>query len=209
MVSSPLSLVIAQCPNASINPVTGEPVSKLLAKEVAAGLEKVNTKDPDAEVLAKSLRYLNRKCVDGEERKRFESAVLQWVDHRGKLPEGMSVAGPENGAGPVCDEGKDDDEEPTSSPSLVPKHRVLQAKYTLRSKAFMLTHNSRGFTRAMWPTYRDATKAFCRKYGAQAWAACWERSENAASDDTEVYHGHMYFFWTDDVGIHIDCLDAL
>ena len=166
-------------------------LNKLVA-EVVPSLEKLDPKNVDKAVFEKHLRQLNRRCTEGVLRARFETAVLQWVNNKGKLPEGVSVAAAAGVTEPVCLEAEDEDLQ--TGISVLPRHKVLLANYTLKSKAFMLTHNCRLFTKATWPGYRDWVRGLSKKYQAKAWAACLERSENAACDQGEVYHTHAYFF---------------
>ena len=180
-----------------------------LAADVAPGLKKLKPKNLDSRLFAQNLRHLNRQCVSGEMRTRFKSIVLQWVAGRGKLPDGMTMAAADNNNGAVCGEDNDAEEEPAEDNPVVPRHKVLNTNFTLKSKAFMLTHNSREFTKATWQAYRCKARDLSRRYGAKAWAACFERSEHAAGNLHEVYHGHMYFYWSDEVGIHLENLDAL
>ena len=104
-------------------------------------MEKLDPKNVDKAVFEKHLRQLNRRCTEGVLRARFETAVLQWVNNKGKLPEGVSVAAAAGVTEPVCLEAEDEDLQ--TGISVLPRHKVLLANYTLKSKAFMLTHNCR------------------------------------------------------------------
>ena len=75
-----------------------------------------------------------------------------------------------------------------------------------KSKAFMLTYNSRSFTTEVWEAFRSFARDLAKQLGARAWSACVELSTKG--QQTTV-HTHAYFFWTDGVGYRTDNLDDL
>ena len=184
-----------------------------LAGEAAPGMDTLSVRDLgtnkfNAALFERVLRTLNRKCAAGDQRLRFASFVKTWVENKGKLPDGLRPMPARSGAILEDVNGTEED----AAPSPVPGHRVLQATFTLKSKAFMLTHNSRGFTRDGWPAYRSWAERVGKLYGARAWAVCWEQSLDAATSANpaaEVFHGHCYFIWTDGVGIRLENLEPL
>jgi len=99
---------------------------------------------------------------------------------------------------PVAEEATDEEDL-----SCLPMHRVLEPGFILKSKAFMLTFNSRTVQEDSWPEFRAWVEEKNREFGARAWAACLERSCNA-----DLVEGrprcqlHAYFFWTDGVGVY-------
>ena len=58
----------------------------------------------------------------------------------------------------------------------VPMHRVLKKSFVLKSQAFMLTYNSKAFTRDTWPAFRSFVDELAKELGASAWSSCLERS---------------------------------
>ena len=184
-----------------------------LADELSLGGERLDPKALDKAQLEKQLRLLNRRCTTDPLHARFDQAVRQFVGNAGSLPEGVTLAnGQEEGAQAATLLFDDDGQSlPRSAEErLVPRHKVLKAGFRLHSKAFMLTHNSRSFTRETWSTYRSWTEALAKKYGASAWAACLEESEHArGSVETKVYHAHSYLLWEDGVGIQLQDLTPL
>lgn len=185
-----------------------------LAAEFSLGTDALDGKAVDANLLAKHLRLLNRRCTNEPSRSTFAAAVRQWVANGGKLPDGMSLG---EGAAPaaavltVPDDDPPSAGDPTLPPrALLPRHKVLQSAFRLQSKAFMLTHNSRTFTKEMWPEYKLWVQSVARKFGATAWSACWEMSEHAkAAGNQTVFHGHAYFLWEDGVGVRLQDLTPL
>ena len=97
--------------------------------------------------------------------------------------------------------GSGDDADDSDVP-LLPRHRVLQPGYILKSKAFMLTFNSHTFTRDTWTAFESWVKRKRKELGARAWAACVEVSiHSEATQHGPRYHLHCYLFWTDGVGL--------
>ena len=91
-------------------------------------------------------------------------------------------------------------EEDIGSAPYVLRHRILAPTFKLKSRAFMLTYNSEGFSLQSWEGFRDFVAGLARRLGARAWAACLEKSLRSAAPD--LYHCHAYLLWTDGVGIH-------
>ena len=87
-------------------------------------------------------------------------------------------------------------------PASVPKHRVLQSSFELKSKAFMLTYNGLVITADSWTAFRAFVVSLKEKFGARAWAACLEKSLNALGSITDRYHLHAYLLWVDRAGVH-------
>ena len=182
-----------------------------LVEEALPGVDKLDYKSFDNGAFERILRLLNRRCQTEPQRSQFREAVQEWVDNKGQLPGGLRlVTVAENNVS--LEDINGDLAEEDDVASLVPGHRVLKACFSLKSKAFMLTHNSRLFTEAMWPEYAKWAEEVASKHGAKAWAACWELSLHAAGLETstgKVYHGHTYYLWTDGVGVRMDSLDPL
>ena len=143
-----------------------------LGEDCALNVPALKQKDVDLSRLDQFLRVLNRRCAVEPQRTTFAEAVEKWVANGGKLPDGMRFAN----AALVEDE--------TAAPArdelpVVPRHKVLAADFRLHSKAFMVTHNSECFSRNSWKAYRKWAVGFAKKFGARAWAACWEKSTHA------------------------------
>lgn len=81
------------------------------------------------------------------------------------------------------------------------RHRVLKNGFVLKSKAFMLTFNSRTFTPDTWLAFLPWVRARAAELGARRWAACLEKSEHARGG-CDVYHTHAYLWWTDGKGLY-------
>ena len=179
-----------------------------LVADVLPGMDKLGTRDLSAKAFEESLferilRALNRRCARGHQRRQLDAIVQSWVDNKGKLPPGLRLV--EASHGPCMEDVHGAGDE--TAPALVPGHRVLKASFVLKSKAFMLTHNSRAFTRDDWLSYKQWAEGFANKHGAWAWAVCWEESLHAT--DEGVYHGHCYFIWTDGVGVRMENVQPL
>ena len=175
----------------------------VLLDELVIGIDKIDPKNVDASRLERILRLLNRRCTGVILHLRFSAAVSKWVDNGGALPDSMSFV---NGSLQAADGDQVTADE--AAPPLVPRHKVLQVNFRLHSKAFMLTHNSRAFTPAVWSRYLAWVQEFHQRFGSTAWAACLEISEHATSAGT-VYHLHAYFLWRDGVGIQLRDLDEV
>ena len=161
---------------------------------------RVQVKQPDKKSLGTLFRFLARRELEGNLALQCREAVKKFVDHGGKLPEGVSLS--QVGPGLSI---------PLSDAAAIPRHKVLQASFNLRSRAFMVTYNSTTFTEATWGDFKKWAKTFAGRHGARAWAACLEESLNA--EDTvsgqKRYHLHAYFIWVDDEGLKLESLDAL
>ena len=182
-----------------------------LGKELLSGALHVPVKtvlatDPRVERL---VRALEPRCQTPELATRLRAAVLLWIDNAGTL---CRAVAPEAGAPADAPppEGEPDSaaEEQREPAPAIPKHRVLQPGYTLKSKAFMLTYNSENFSRGTWTAFCRCIKRWRRLLGARWWAACLEESVHAqAPARAGRYHLHAYLYWTDHVGIFRRNLD--
>ena len=169
-----------------------------LLKDLSLDELLLTPKSVEVNALGRALRVLEKRCVD---RAGLRAAVEKWCSNGGKLPGGITLA--EDAV-----EAMSDDEE--NNP-LVPGHRVLKATYELKSKAFMLTYNSRAFTPETWSNFRSFIEALHAKLGSRAYAACMEESLHqalgAGNSAQKRYHAHAYFLWTDGVGYRSGDLD--
>ena len=78
------------------------------------------TKQVDMQTLAKVLKAFSRRCQAGGGSRRFGAAIQSYVQHGGKLPEGMALAGA--GAGAGVDVAARD---PRDSPARVRPYKFL------------------------------------------------------------------------------------
>jgi len=144
------------------------------------------------------VRALETRCQTTSLSRRLLHAVRLWSDNGGTLPQPISGTAT----------GGDEADEPGVSP--LPRHRVLEPGYTLKSKAFMLTFNSDAFDRGTWAGFERWVKVKHKEFGSRAWAACIEESLHAAATPRGTrFHLHCYFFWTDGVGLFRRNLDDL
>ena len=104
----------------------------------------VQPKNLNRDAFGRALRVLNRRCVDDGHKVKLRDAVKKWVDNRGNLPDGLSMS-PGDGELQVAADA-------VETASVIPHHKVLLSTFELKSKAFMLTYNSRGAARLMGPT---------------------------------------------------------
>ena len=157
---------------------------------------------PTNQSLNKLFRFLGRRELDAPVALGCRHAIVSFTDNGGKLPDNVALS----------PEGALVTAEDTSA--TVPGHKVLVSSFRLHSRAFMVTYNSVSFTLDTWRDFKAWAQAFARKYGARAWAACFEESLHAAPSSGALasgkrYHGHAYFIWMDDVGIFLRSLDPL
>ena len=105
-----------------------------------------------------------------------------------------AVAAAPGPGGPAAEDGN-----AAEGPAALQRHRLLDAGFRLKSKAFMLTFHSRDFTDKTWPPFHAWVLERCAALGARRWAACLEESLAAApamgsagSVTDKVYHLHAY-----------------
>ena len=156
--------------------------------------------DPKVERL---VRCLEPRCQSAELAARLRAAVQTWVDNAGSLSRALVPEAADPAEAPPRDEGADTESDAEREPmAAIPKHRVLQPGYILKTKAFMLTYNSESFTARSWPAFRRCIKGWRRLFGARWWAACLEESLHAQGPGpASRFHLHAYLYWTDNVGI--------
>ena len=85
------------------------------------------------------------------------------------------------------------------APPALQRHRLLESGFRVKSKAFMMTFNNRGFTPDTWSLFRTWVLERRAALGARRWAACLEESLDAAPRDgkddgagRKVFHLHAY-----------------
>ena len=127
------------------------------------------------------VRALETRCQTTSLSRRLLHAVRLWSDNGGTLCQLI--------AGTAAD--GDEAEEPGVSP--LPRHRVLEPGYILKSKAFMLTFNSDTFDRGTWAGFERWVKVKHKEFGARAWAACIKESpsRNGHATHTRVSDGPL------------------
>ena len=163
-----------------------------LAEEVGAARAQVDPKTASAEDVEFAIRVLDARCAEAPLSTRLRAAVEQWTANGGRLKAELTPP-------PDLD-----------TPAVLGRHRVLAPEFSLQSRAFMLTYNSRTIRPEMWADYRGFVASLKGRLGARAWAANLEQSLHAtlpASGDDLKYHCHAYLIWTDGVGIHRRSLD--
>ena len=155
----------------------------------------------DQHRFSRVLRLLERRCNGAGQKQRLCASVQAYVQHNGKLPEGIQLA-PDASRLELSE-----DVEATACP--VPCHRVLVTTFELKSKAFMVTYNSPTFTPSTWPAFREHMKALHQQLGAWAVSACLEESLHAAGmpSGARRYHTHGYLIWNDGVGYRSESLE--
>ena len=100
------------------------------------------------------VRLLDARCEGPDTRHRLRTAAAQWEQNGGQFSTEVVA-------------------EDDFAVSLVVRHRVLKANFELKSRAFMLTYNSRSFTLETWVPFRAFVVSLRARFGARAWAACW------------------------------------
>ena len=147
--------------------------------------------------LDRVFNFLDRRCKAGAQRAKFLEALCMWVDNGGLLPEGVQLV----------DNILELAEDFENVAALVPQHRLLKKSFVLKSQAFMLTYNSRQFTKDTWPEFKKFIEDLAKEFGATAWACCLETGTKDAT--TVVFHTHAYLLWTDGVGYRSEGLQRL
>ena len=161
-------------------------VLNALANEVGVESQQLLLRGSECDAVERLVRLLEARATQPGQLQRLQQAASQWQANGGVFSLHTLA---EEVAGPAC----------------VARHRVLERRFELKSKAFMLTYNGRIFTQECWPEFRDFIAALKGRLGARAWAACLEASLH--SSDAGRVHLHAYLLWNDGVGIHHRCLD--
>ena len=175
--------------------------TELQLERVQVHLKGLISSEPKVDRL---IRLLEPRCQTALLAGRLRDAVKLWKDNGGALSQPMTDAAADPNVPDNCNEA-DESEVP-----LLPRHRVLQPGYILKSKAFMLTFNSDTFTRDTWESFESWVKRKRKELGARAWAACIEVSVHSeATQHGPRCHLHCYLYWTDGVGLFRRNLDDL
>ena len=162
---------------------------------------------PSASAVTELWRSVCEEALPQHMEKLAEARAM-WLDHHGtgQLPEDLM---PDSGTAPSqLDIGE-----------LLEGHRMVtdpkdagrpQAKlFRLKSKAFLLTFNSKDFcgTETLWSTFRDWINGQVKRTHAIQWSAAMESSSH--STRTGTVHLHAYFSWTgkQNKGVNVRGLD--
>jgi hypothetical protein len=157
-----------------------------LAEEI--GATTISAKTAKAKRVEKLIKVLQRRLAAPTDVERLREAALSWVANGGRL-EGKLLIAPTSCTG---DDAPDVEEATEGTLAFVPRHKVLVSGFRLRSRAFMLTYNSKAFRKEWWTKFKAFIVSVAQKFTATAWAACVEKSSASLA---RRYHGHAYFFW--------------
>ena len=102
-----------------------------LANELGVGQAAVDAKGASGAEVDHLMRFLERRVLSNGQLDCLRAAAKAFADNGGELS--SEVVSEDNSTSP-----------------FVPKHRVLASFFKLKSKAFMLTYNSRGIALATW-----------------------------------------------------------
>ena len=119
----------------------------VLASERAASPARLDAKTASGQQVARLIRRLESRCQDPRLQQRLRAAAEKFQANGGKL------------------EAEVLPEAELETAPAVAKHRVLKPGFKLKTKAFMLTFNSRNITPAHWPRFPSLHRAPER----QAW----------------------------------------
>lgn len=162
-----------------------------IADQLGVSHLKLDRKSPTSEQLEKLLRVVNARSPTAAVVADVRTATQTWLANGGTLSTEL-------------EDESEAEQTPAEDdvPSPVSGHKLLKPNFRLRSKAFMMTYNSRSFTEEDWPDFRKFVLKQKKAYGARAWAANLEESLHAdVSGGQRVFHMHGYLFWNDGVGI--------
>ena len=179
-------------------------LAALVALSAEVGGPSLRLRRPAAADVGALLRRLNRLCTAPLQASRLRDAVKKYKDNGGVVD--VDLAPDEGGAGGLAATaagGVDADVN-------LPKHsQVLLPNFRIHSTAFMLTYNSKDFTRSTWAPFREFVVAAAASLGAAFWAATLELTPGRAGVGvTERIHAHAYVMWTDGVGYQSRNTDA-
>ena len=125
-------------------------VLNAIAEEVGAAAAQLETRSASAASVEQAIHVLEPRCQQPALAARLRAAVSSWVDNGGQLQAALA------------------DPPDLSTASALPKHRVLQPEFRLRSRAFMLTYNSRGLRPDSWQPFRTFVSNLKGHIGARA-----------------------------------------
>ena len=131
------------------------------------------------------VRLLQHRCKSETLHRRLREAALMYTQSGGQFSVGVIEA----------------DADPPDEVSPLSKHKVLRGHFRIKSQAFMLTYHSSSFQEATWLEFSTFVKALVPCLGCRLWATCLEKG--TTEDTKHKYHVHVYFYWTDGVGIDI------
>lgn len=181
-----------------------------LSEELQLGVALLLGKETSAAVVTRRVKLLEPRCQQDDLPRRLRKAVEAWKNNGGKLT--CELLPPLQCSSPSQAPEQTTTLEPTTgrADSALPLHKVLDSGFRLRSRGFMMTFNSKDFTRDTWPAFCSHVKQLCELLKARGWAANWEQSLEASSvGESTRFHGHGYLFWTDEIGAHMRNTDEL
>ena len=168
-------------------------IQKLNGIAAQVGLDKLPVKTA-WKAVQRLIKKVQARTTDAPTTARLFDTAKEWVDNWGHLDGTLAPPPPQGSKAPPGDDA-----------TLVPKHRVLLPNFRLQSRAFMVTYNSKQFTKETWCALRAFTQTTAQRLGATAWAACLEESLNAKhfpsgritskTCPSPQFHGHAYYFW--------------
>ena len=142
-------------------------IQKLNGIAAQVGLDKLPVKTA-SKAVQRLIKKVQARTTDAPTTARLFDTAKEWVDNGGHLDGTLAPPPPQGSKAPPGDDA-----------TLVPKHRVLLPNFRLQSRAFMVTYNSKKFTKETWCPLRAFTQTTAQRLGATAWAACLEESLNA------------------------------
>ena len=173
-----------------------------LAADIALGTRPLPTKSARGREVERLIRALEPRCQEAELLARLRGAATLWQENGGHLERALVPEGTDT---PAQVNGQDEHAGAAGVPeaAVVARHRVLEGGYILKSKAFLLTYNSRRWTRDSWDGFRAWAVGLQATLGFAAWAVCMEITCNPTQATfQEIYHFHAYFYWSDGVGLY-------
>ena len=120
-----------------------------LAHEIGAASAQIGVKEAAGPQAERLVVFLESRVGSAVRLNRLRNAAKLWLDNGGPFSR------------PLLDAE-------LSIPSSVSRHKVLQPMYELKSKAFMLTYNSREFVPTTWTGFREFVIGLQKKFGARA-----------------------------------------
>ena len=177
-----------------------------LAEELQLGVSPLKVKETTAALVTKRVRLMEPRCQQGELPRRLRLAVETWKNNGGKLTRDVLPVP----TGPAAGGAQGPEQTTECVEPALPLHKVLESSFRLQSRGFMMTFNSKEFTRDTWPAFRSHVQHLCKLLKAHGWAANWERSlEASCADGSTRFHGHGYLYWADDGGVRLRNTDEL
>ena len=177
-------------------------VKELNALANDVGIPRIGCKTTASTTVERLVLQVQDRCSDDATRRRLAAVLKTWVSNGGSLSCDLEEVGILSDANTATE-----DDAP-----ILEMHELLKKGYKLKSKAFMMTYNSKDFGLWTWDRFRLWLRSLARKVGASTWAACLETTPQPSkrrADGEDMLHIHAYLSWKAEHGYDARNTDEL